>query len=398
MTDRVSSQSKPENGPALKWNIRLGRFLGIDVYLHFTFLLLLAFFAIGYWLPTRSIPAAIYGVAFFLSVFGCVLLHEFGHALAARRFGVGTRDITLLPIGGVARLDRMPDKPEQELWIALAGPAVNVGIATVLLLVLVVSGNLPDLAAMAAGNASFAERLLVINIFLVVFNLLPAFPMDGGRVLRALLALKLEYVRATHIAARLGQAMALLFAFAGLFGNPMLLFIALFVWMGASAEMSAAQARTALSGLAVSHAMVTEFAVLSPGHSLGSTVRQVLAGAQQDFPVMEGDRIVGLLERRHLIDGLARLGPEALVQEVMIRDFPVLSPHEMIESAMAREDLREFPMLPVVTEGRLLGLFTTDNLSELLLIQRALRRARDQNRPADPNVPPLIDTYNFRRI
>ena len=389
----TSNRNTNESGPVLKWNLKLGRFLGIDVYLHFTFLLILGFLAVAHWLPGRSVEAALGGVLFFAAIFGCVLLHEFGHALAARRYGIGTRDITLLPIGGLARLERMPDKPKQEFWIAVAGPAVNVVIATILAAWIAFTGSWTALGSISTTTGSFAERLLAVNVFLVLFNLLPAFPMDGGRVLRSLLAMRLDYVKATNIAARLGQGMAFVFAFIGLFGNPMLLFISLFVWMGASSEMGAAQARSALAGVPVSHAMVTQFVALHQTDSLGQAARHVLAGSQQDFPVMDHDRVVGLLERRHLLDGLTRLGPDAFVDEVMARDFPTLAPTEMIEPALVRQHLNEFPMLPVIENGRLVGLLTTDNLTELLLIKSALNRGassarQNGNGSLSPALPP----------
>ena len=196
-------------------------------------LLLLAWVALSHWRAERSAAAILGGLAFILALFVCVLLHEFGHALTARRYGVRTRDIILLPIGGVARLERIPEKPRQELWIALAGPAVNVVIAVALAVWLQVTGGWQPVEELTVTGGSFVERLLVVNIFLVVFNLIPAFPMDGGRVLRALLGLKLDYVRATQIAASIGQALALGFGFLGLFSNPFLVFIALFVWIGA---------------------------------------------------------------------------------------------------------------------------------------------------------------------
>lgn len=369
-----NSRVSRDSGPPLKWNLKLGRFLGIDVYLHFTFLIVLGFLAVAHWLPGRSLEAAFQGVLFFSAIFFCVLLHEFGHALAARRCGVGTKDITLLPIGGIARLERMPEKPLQEFWIAVAGPAVNVVIAFGLALVLALRGSVESWSSLGATQGGFLERLLAVNVFLVLFNLLPAFPMDGGRVLRSLLALRLDYVKATQIAGRLGQGMALVFAFLGLFGNPMLLFIAFFVWMGASSEMGAAQTRSALAGVPVSQAMVTEFTSLHQADTLGQAARHVLAGSQQDFPVLDGGVLVGVLERRHLLDGLTRLGPNAFVDEVMVREFPTLAPTDLIEPALARQQLQEFPMLPVMVEGRLAGLLTTDNLTELLLIKSALKQ------------------------
>ncbi len=206
---------------------RIGSIAGIDVNVHWTFLILLGFIALS-GVSSAGVPGAAVEVATVLMLFGIVILHEAGHALAARHFGIGTRDITLYPIGGVARLERMPTRPLQEIVVALAGPAVNVSLAAVAL------GLQPVLAGTDA--AWVGSRFLLVNVGLAMFNLLPAFPLDGGRVLRALLALKTSYVRATGIAARIGRGMAVLFGIAGLFGSPNLLLIAVFVWMAAGAE------------------------------------------------------------------------------------------------------------------------------------------------------------------
>jgi Zn-dependent protease len=222
--------------------------------MHATFLILIGFLALSYWSVGQSVEAVLAGVGFILALFGCVLLHEYGHALTARRFGIKTRDITLLPIGGVARLERMPDDPRQELWVALMGPAVNVVIAALLFVWLSLTSGIQPITELGIASGGFLERLMVINIFLVAFNMLPAFPMDGGRVLRALLALRLEYTRATQIAASLGQLMAILFGFVGLLYNPFLIFIAFFVWIGAAQEASMVQMKAALGGIPVSQA------------------------------------------------------------------------------------------------------------------------------------------------
>src|SRR3989338_8779962 len=209
----------------MKWSTRIGTFAGIDVYVHTTFLILIAWVAFAHWQTGHSAAAAMEGVAFILALFGCVVLHEFGHALTARRFGIKTRDITLLPIGGLARLERMPDDPRQELWVALAGPAVNVVIAAALFFSLRLTASLWSLSDAARVGGGVVSQLMWVNVVLVAFNLLPAFPMDGGRVLRALLARRLAYARATQIAATVGQGMAILFGVVGLFSNPMLMFI-----------------------------------------------------------------------------------------------------------------------------------------------------------------------------
>src|ERR1041384_1534158 len=257
----------------MKWSIRLGRFAGIDVYLHVTFLLLVGVLAFLFWEEGRTVVAAVRGVGFYLTLFACVLLHEFGHALTARRYGIQTHDITLLPIGGLARLDRMPDKPMQEFWVALAGPAVNVVIAGAIFAALRLTDGLAPMDKVGMTGGTFWQRLMMVNLFLVGFNLLPAFPMDGGRVLRSLLALRLDHARATKIAAGIGQFMALLFGFIGLVkGIPTLFIIAFFVWFGAAQEVGAAQMKSALADLPVERAMLTDFEVLTPADPLQHAV------------------------------------------------------------------------------------------------------------------------------
>jgi Zn-dependent protease len=248
----------------MKWSLRLAKIAGIDVYIHATFFLLIGWVALSYWMQEHSLAATLLGVGFILTMFACVVLHEFGHALTARRYGIKTRDITLLPIGGVARLERMPEDPIQELWVALAGPAVNLVIAALLFLGLFATASLEPLSKWSLTAGPFVQRILLLNVVLVLFNMLPAFPMDGGRVLRALLAIRIEYTRATHIAANIGQAMALLFGFLGFFTNPFLLFVALFVWIGAGQEASMTQLKSALGGIPIGRAMVTDYRTLSP--------------------------------------------------------------------------------------------------------------------------------------
>lgn len=374
------------------WSLHLGRILGIDVYVHVTFLLLLGFIGVAHWLPGQSLTAAFTGVAFFVCLFLCVLLHEYGHALAARQYGIATRDITLLPIGGVARLERMPEKPAQELVVALAGPLVNVVIAAGLFAGLVLGGKWQPLTDLGLVQGNFAQRLMWVNLFLVGFNLLPAFPMDGGRVLRSLLAMRLPYARATNIAAAIGKGMAVVFGFVGLFLNPMLLLIALFVWIGASQEAGAAELRASFNGLRVREAMLTDFRTLSPRDTLAAATQQLLAGSQPDFPVMDGGQLTGLLLRADLLHALRERGDAVAVGSVMETNFDTVDPDEGLESALARAHLEKSRTLPVVAGDALLGLLTAENVGELVMIRTALanRRPRTTPPPLPPMIPPPI--------
>lgn len=355
----------------MKWQWKLGRFAGIDVYIHATFLLIIVFVAWSHWAQGPARVAD--GILFVLAIFACVLLHEYGHALAARKFGIKTRDITLYPIGGVARLERMPDRPLQELWVALAGPAVNVAIAVALFIWLLLSQAIRPLSELTVTAGPFLERLLVVNLFLVGFNLIPAFPMDGGRVLRALLAMRLEYTRATSIAAGIGQGMAMLFGLWGLLGNPMLLFIAFFVWIGAAQEASMVQMKSALAGIPVSRAMLTDFRSLAPTDPLSRAVEMVLQGSQQDFPVVANGAVDGILTRADLIKALAQQPPTTPVSVVMQREFPVVEAGEMLEALFARLQECQCHTVPVTRRGVLVGLVTSDNIGEFLMLQAAMK-------------------------
>jgi Zn-dependent protease len=358
----------------MKWAWKLGRFAGISVYVHATFLLVILWMIWVHWRAGDSIAATLVGIAFVLGIFGCVVLHEYGHALTARRFGVRTRDIILLPIGGVARLERIPEKPSQELAVAVAGPLVTVGIAIVLYLLLQVSGAWQPVGTLGTTSGSVLERLMVVNVFLVLFNMLPAFPMDGGRVLRALLAMRTDYVRATRVAASIGQGLAFVLGFLGLFGNPFLVFIAFFVWIGAAQESSAVQLRDALAGIPLRNVMMTEYRTLQSGDSLGRAIEWTLAGTQTDFPVEDQGRLVGILTQGALMGGLESTGRETPVERVMVRDFETAEPGEMAEAVFRRLQTCGCRTIPVTVAGRLVGLVTTDNVGEFLRIQTALDR------------------------
>ncbi len=360
----------------MKWSWKMVEITGIGVYVHATFLLIIGWVVLMHWTQGHNLVTTVVGVIFTLAIFGCVVLHELGHALTAKRYGIKTRDITLLPIGGVARLERMPDDPRQELWIALAGPAVNVVIAIVLYIWLQSIGGFEPLDKLSITGGSFMERLLVVNIFLVLFNLIPAFPMDGGRVLRAVLAMRMNYVRATQVAATLGQGIAFLFGFIGLFSNPFLLFIALFVWIGAAQEASVTQIRFLLGGIPVSSAMITDFRTLGPNDRLARAIDLTLSGSQQDFPIIEDGRVLGILTQGDLIVALTQHGWDTPVSEVMRQNFRVVDSSEMLESVFTRLQTSSCRTLPVVRSGHLVGLVTLENISEFIMIQSVLDKTK----------------------
>jgi len=356
----------------MRWSYRIGRIAGIPVQIHVTFLFLLVGAAL--YPPYFGADAPLAAVTRLLFVFACVVLHELGHALTARRYGIATRDITLLPIGGIARLERMPEQPSQELVVALAGPAVNVVIAALLWLV---SHGLSQEPLDAMIRGGLLRFLFAVNVIMILFNLIPAFPMDGGRVLRALIAMRLPYERATRIASGVGQFIALLFAIAGLFvfrGNMMLVLIALFVFIAAGEERTIVQTRVSIQGLPVRAAMVTEFHQLDVNAPLSLAVEYLMAGSQQDFPVMQDGTPLGVLTRDQLLAAIARHGASVPVSQVVLRPMSPLDPDAPLEAALARMRETGQAAVPVAESGRLVGLLTSDNVGDLLLVRQALRR------------------------
>ncbi|MDX1437143.1 MAG: site-2 protease family protein, partial [Anaerolineales bacterium] len=356
----------------MKWQWKLGKFAGIDVFVHATFFLLIGWIGFTSWIQENSIVAVASGVGFILALFFSVVLHEYGHALTARRYGVKTRDITLYPIGGVARLERIPDVPIQELWISLAGPAVNVVIAGLLFIGLNLASAIAPSTGLTLTAGAFIERLMLTNLLLVAFNLIPAFPMDGGRVLRAVMALRLEYNSATRIAATVGQAVAVVFGIVGIFYNPFLILIAFFVFIGARSEAQMVRMKSAISGVPVRRAMLTEFRALAPNHFLGEVVYQLRPGSQREYPVVDGGRVVGMLKRSAISNALQTHGGLMTVGDVMSRTFETIDAHDMLDKAFARLQAGPYSSLPVLQFGELVGLLTTDSLSEFVRIQSML--------------------------
>jgi Zn-dependent protease len=364
--------------PRSRWSWTIGRIAGIDVQVHATFLLLLAWVAFAEYQQVGTAAAAVSGVIFMLFVFASVVLHEFGHALTAARFGVHTRAILLLPIGGVSELEEIPRKPRQELAIAIAGPLVTVGIAAVLYVVLRVTGTPLEAAQALNGTGPFLARLFWINVVLAVFNLLPAFPMDGGRVLRALIAMHTDYVTATSIAARIGQAFAFVFGLIGLLvlGNVLLVLVAFFVWIGAAGEAASVRVTTAIEGVPVARVMTTDVRTLSADEPLSTAASEVVAGFQNDFPVVHDHTVAGVLTRSDLLRALAAGRQAATVGDIMHRTFAATKPDEMLTVALRRLQECRCRTLPVLRDGSLVGLLTMDRIGEFVTAQSATQRGR----------------------
>jgi Zn-dependent protease/CBS domain-containing protein len=353
------------------WSFNVGSIAGTAVRIHVTFVLFLAWIFIANWVSGGP-DVAWNSLTFLLLLFLCVLAHEFGHIFTARAFGVPTPDVTLLPIGGVARLERIPEKPSEEFLVAIAGPLVNVVIA----IGLVAAGA--DLGtrnlALDSAQVPIVDRLAAANLFLALFNMIPAFPMDGGRVLRALLAIRLGHVRATEIAATIGQWSAFALGFIGLLANPILIFIAIFVYLAAASEAQLVQLRAMSRGVPVGSAMMTQFATLTADEHIDAAVQTLLRTSQSEFPVVDdARRLVGLLGRNELIAALRERGPGGTVKEAMIAEVPTVSHRACLDEAFRILQEKSARAVGVTdASGALVGLITSETIGEMLMVREAL--------------------------
>jgi Zn-dependent protease len=342
------------------------RLMGVPIRLHFTFLLLLIFLLIG--LGDSKSPTNYF--FFILAMVASVLLHELGHAFVSSRYGIRTLEIVLFPIGGVARTER-PPKPREEFWIAVTGPLVNLLIAAVLLGILYSQKRTLDFLALGQPmDANLVDRIILGNLILAGFNLLPAFPMDGGRMLRAVLSpFKSEY-EATRIATWCGRMLALSMGLYGFIFMPLLTFVAFFIYLGAANEGAASRGRNLTQGIPVRAAMMTGYHTLSHGSTIRDAANLLLSTSQQDFPVVLGDQVVGLLGRNALLRGMAVEGPDAYVAGCMDRAFVSIAPDQDLSEVLPQMANAGACVL-VMEEGKLLGLLTSENLSQFLLLRSA---------------------------
>jgi Zn-dependent protease len=330
---------------------------------------------------SNSIQDGLLGVGFILTIFGCVIMHEFGHALTAKKFNIATKKITILPIGGVASIERMPGKPAHELLVAIMGPVVNVVIAIFLYLLLNFTGNLPNINELIELQETseslhlgeyFLFNLMLVNIALVVFNLIPAFPMDGGRVLRALLSYQMDRAKATKVAARVGQFLAIVFVFAGFYTNFLLVFIGIFIFLGAGGEATYEATKSILSDYQVKDVLMTKYTVLDPMDSLGQAVLALLDGQEKEFLVGDSESVVGVLTRNSIIKGLNEFGKEASVSTVMRSDFITLHPELELQEVYHKMLTNGCSVGPVYQDSSLVGIVDLENINELVLVNKAL--------------------------
>jgi Zn-dependent protease/CBS domain-containing protein len=367
----------------MSWSITIARIAGSEIRIHLTFLIFLAWIAIAEFIQGGS-DAAIGSVGFVVAVFACVLLHELGHAFAARRYGITTPDITLLPIGGLARLSRMPEKPSQEIVIAVAGPLVNVVIALVIILALGAKFDPAAMAQIENPAPGFLVRLAGVNVFLVLFNIIPAFPMDGGRVLRALLTFRMGRRRATELAARIGQGFAFALGFLGLISaNAILVFIAVFVYLAAASEAGGVGLIEAARRLPAEGGMVRSFESLGPQATVDTAAEALIRTTQHEFPVVDGGgRLRGMLTRDAMIRAMKTSGPGTPVIDVMVKDIPTVRMGQSLELAVKLMQDHSLPFAGVVDEGgRLVGYVSQENLYELMMLGDSDWAGADRNQP-----------------
>ena len=358
----------------MKGTMKLGSVAGIKIEVHWTFSLLLIWIVFLDIQRGGNLSSAILNIVFILLLFVCVILHELGHALMARKYEINTKGITLLPIGGVASLEKMPEKPGQELMVALAGPAVNVVIALLLLLIVPLrvylgmdAESLEQLVS-APTIQTLLFYLLVANIMLVAFNLIPAFPMDGGRVFRALLSFSMDRTKATEIAASLGQVLAVIFFILGLFLNPFLVLIALFIFIGAYGENKMVKQTSLVEGHKIEEAMLTNISILHPANTLSEVVEVVIAGSEKNFIVMEDDKIKGLLYHKQIL-GNAK-NDNVKVDQIMNPEFKVLRVSDPLQGFFDQLSTEKNLFFPVVDDNdRLAGAIDMSNVSEFLVLR-----------------------------
>lgn len=353
--------------------MQIGKPFGVRVAVHWTFLILIGWVVYINIRMGSSIAQLTETVLFVFTIFVCVILHELGHAMAAKRYGIITRSITLLPIGGVASLTGIPEEPKRELFIAVAGPVVNLAIAVIILTILLITGfSFNVLSLKYLNNMPFFPALLIVNLGLFVFNLTPAFPMDGGRMLRAGLGFRLGRLKATMIAARTGQVISLIFAFWGIRNDPVLVLIAAFVFFAAQAELQDVRSKSRLEGKMTADVLVRNFTPLDIRMTLSQVLEILLKGHEEDFIVLEGDRVAGILTRNMIFKGLSEFGPQIETGDIMETEFPSFNSNQPLKEVYEKLQLSHIKIAPVLDNDLLIGIIQTSNIHKFISVFEAL--------------------------
>jgi Zn-dependent protease len=359
----------------MRYSLFLGKFKGIKVFIHWTFSLLLIWIVFSNARAGLPVEDILWSVGFILTLFFCVTLHEFGHALTAKRYGILTRDITLLPIGGLARLEKMPENPRHELWVALAGPMVNVVIFGVLGVYLYLVGfEWPAADQMRIQATTFLPFVAMANLVLAVFNMIPAFPMDGGRVLRALLSFQMDRAKATRIAGSIGQLLAIGFVFVGLFYNPVLVLIGIFIFLGAQAEVAHTQQAAALKGFKVEDAMMTRYITLPQEAPLSQAIHMLLDGQSTQFVVTREQMPIGTLDREGIIVALREFGEQVPIGEAANKDLLQFEGKDPLDEAWRLMSTSGKGLALVYQQDRWVGVLNFENIMEFMMIKTAMHK------------------------
>jgi len=348
----------------MKWSFKIGSIFGIPVRIHITFLLLLFFVAVN---PHKGLLGGLVGVVFIILVFIGVLLHELGHSLVARHFGESVHDIVLLPIGGVSRME-IPQDPRQEILVAVSGPVVSLILAMFFLILSLLFGYSLGFGSFIKAESRILVELFYVNLMLAIFNLIPAFPMDGGRILRGILALRMEPVRATRIAVGVGQVLAVVMFFIGIFFNWWLALIAIFLYFGAETEEQGTILRQVFHRVPVRALMLEDFQSLKPEDTLSQVLEIICHSAQEDFPVLDDGRLVGVLPKSIIFRALREMPPETRVEEIMVKDFFQAEPDMPLDRALKELAENKAGVVPVVEAGKLVGILTLDQIAKYQLV------------------------------
>lgn len=362
----------------MKWSINIGKIAGIDLKIHLTFILLLLGVAISGLTAGETSLETLMNFTLVLALFLFVILHEFGHALMARQFGIPTQDITLLPIGGLARLDHMPEEPLKEFLVAIAGPLVNVILAGLIAGGLALTGFFSQALSLNLIANNFWMQLLLANVVLVIFNIIPAFPMDGGRMLRALLGLVMDRVKATKVAAGVGRGFAVILGVVGMFFNTWLILTSIFVWWSAGAEAQAETIKAGLNGLSVRDVLVNLFYQVEANQPLTTVYELTQSTGQRDMPVTSNGHLLGVIRQEDLKKSIERLGGRAPAYAAIGVEPQGLDPQTPVNDILPR--FSECSTQPVIEKGQLIGLVTPQSVQQMIWL-------RDHNWPVDPRSP-----------